>query len=471
MELSEANPALWQWLLQLGAIALALLGANILLRVAPGFKKSLLPTAVLAGFLLLALRYTGLVAFDKQLLEVLAYHGIAIGFAALSLKANNHQKKAKSKGALLTLLKTGALIVGGYLLQGFLGLATSLLLHKTLLPGFFPAAGILLPMGYGQGPGQANNIGGMYEGLGFAGGRSFGLSIAAAGYLSACIVGVIYLNIISRRRAKFSPEEASILSAEGAEFDQAEEAVFEELNEIPVTGAVDRLSIQITLVLGVYLAAYGVIRGVTALLQQVAPGAAVTVRAMLWGFNFLVATGVALLAAFALKKLRKKKVIKQQYQNDYLLSRISGFAFDVMIVAAIAAIDISQLREYLLPFLLMTVLGAFFTLWYLLWLCPKIYPGYKYEAILSMYGMLTGTISSGVLLLREVDPQLKSPAVYNLLAGGGFAVLFGAPVLAFVAIAPRSVNLALLCLGLMALYLAALTVFMVRAGRKAGAAG
>ena len=46
------------------------------------------------------------------------------------------------------------------------------------MPGFFQAAGILLPMAYGQGPGQANNVGITYEALGFVGGQSFGLSLA-----------------------------------------------------------------------------------------------------------------------------------------------------------------------------------------------------------------------------------------------------------------------------------------------------
>ncbi len=36
---------------------------------------------------------------------------------------------------------------------------------------------------------------------------------------------------------------------------------------------------------------------------------------------------------------------------------------------------------------------------------------------LSMYGMMTGTISSGVLLLRELDPQLETPAANNLVIG------------------------------------------------------
>ena len=42
-----------------------------------------------------------------------------------------------------------------------------------------------------------------------------------------------------------------------------------------------------------------------------------------------------------------------------------------------------------------------------------MYPGYVYEGFLSMYGMLTGTISSGVLLLREIDPDLETPSLFD----------------------------------------------------------
>ena len=37
---------------------------------------------------------------------------------------------------------------------------------ETICPNLFKASGILLPMGYGQGSGQANNVGLTYEALG-----------------------------------------------------------------------------------------------------------------------------------------------------------------------------------------------------------------------------------------------------------------------------------------------------------------
>ncbi|MFH1880267.1 MAG: hypothetical protein ABIK64_05700, partial [Bacillota bacterium] len=187
MNYSALNTDLWNLVLQLGIISAILLAANIMRRKLPVVQKMLLPTAVLGGFLLLGIRLSGLVKIDMALLEMLTYHGLAIGFIALSIRTIRKEKLQGGVG--LVGMKSGALIVSCYVMQGFLGLLISVGLGYTVMPDLFKAAGILLPMGYGQGPGQANNIGTVYEGLGFIGGRSFALSLAAAGFISACVVG------------------------------------------------------------------------------------------------------------------------------------------------------------------------------------------------------------------------------------------------------------------------------------------
>jgi len=164
--------------------------------------------------------------------------------------------------------------------------------------------------------------------------------------------------------------------------------------------------------------------------------------------------------------LRKFKVMNHQYQNNYLLSRISGVAFDFMIVAGIASIDISDLSGNWLPFLLMAVIGGVVTFVYLTWMCKKLYSNYFYEGFFSMFGMLTGTISSGVLLLREIDPDLKTPASNNLVTGSSFGIVFGAPVLLLISFAPKSETTVWAAVGLVIVYLAALLLFIFKAGKK-----
>ena len=456
MDYSAANVALWNPIIQLGMIAVALLAAYALYRVVPGLRRSMIPAAVIAGFLLLLLKVFGIITVDLTFMEILTYHGIAIGFIALTLRV----PEERAEKGNLTGLKSGAVIVSSYMIQGVVGLAITIVLALTFMPDLFEASGILLPMGFGQGPGQANNIGSTYEGLGFAGGRSFGLAIAAAGYLCACIVGVIYVNVLARR-GKVQAKDPAFVSGSLSVRD------FEHDNEIPVSESVDRLSIQVVLVIVVYLVTFLATWALTAGISAVAPGLGKTVNSLLWGFNFIIGSAFALLLRAALKGLRAKRLMTQQYQNNYLLSRISGFAFDIMIVSALASIEISDLSGLWLPFALLVVAGAVVTYLHLRFVCRKVYQGYYYEGLVSMYGMMTGTISSGVLLLREIDPMMKTPAANNLVLGSTFGILLGAPIMILVGIAPQSMTMAIVTAGIcLAYYFVLLGIIFIK-GKKA----
>lgn len=453
MDYSAANTSLWGTFIWLGVVAGLLLLANILNRKVPWVRNSLIPTAALAGFLLLAIRSLKLISMPVEILDMLTYHGIAIGFIALSLKPG----KQGTGGAFA--LKSGALIVATYLMQAVLGLLISALLAYTLMPELFKASGILLPMAYGQGSGQANNVGSTYETLGFAGGQSFGLSLAAAGYLCACVVGVWYTRRILKKTGR-AIGEAQVVSG------SIVSEKFEDEGELPLSESVDRLSIQVALVLLTYLITFLVTRTLTGLLAAGAPGLAKTLSPLLWGFNFITGSIVAMLVRALLGLLHKKRIMTRQYQNSYLLSRISGLAFDLMIVAGIASIDIGDLKGLLLPFLTMAILGGWATFVFVKWLCRRIYPGFEDEAFVAMYGMLVGTISSGVLLLRQLDPEYKTPAADSLVVGSGAAILFGAPMLILIGLAPQSDLLLWLTVAIAAAYMALLIWLMLRLQRR-----
>jgi ESS family glutamate:Na+ symporter len=444
-------------MLQFGMLSGILLIANILRRKISFIQKSLMPTAVLAGFIVLFLRISRVLSVDRVFMEMVTYHTIAIGFIALSLQIP--EKKDDYMSGDFNAAKSGALIVSTYLLQGIIGLAISAGLAYTIMPSFFKAAGILLPMGYGQGTGQANNVGSTYETLGFVGGQSFGLSIAAMGYLVACIVGVAYLNIL-KRRGRITGSNSKTLSGSVTLED------FQSKNELPVSESIDRLSIQFGLILLIYLFTYMVISGITSLLEINTPGLAKSISPLFWGFNFIIGSLLSIACRQGFKAMTKAKIMTHQYPNNYLLGRISGCAFDLMVIAGIATINIEDLSGLWLPFALMSIAGGILTLWYLQWVCKKLYKDYYYEGMLSMYGMLTGTISSGVLLLRELDPYFKTPAANNLLTGSSFAIAFGAPMLIFIGLAPESDFMLLLTFIFLVVYLIFLLFFMLRVKHK-----
>ncbi|MBP3645109.1 MAG: hypothetical protein J6K55_01665 [Clostridia bacterium] len=452
MDYSAANPVVWNFIIQMGFIAGSVVLANIFRRRIPFIRKSLMPVAVLAGFILLILKCLNIVHLDNTLMELLVYHCIAMGFIAMSLRTVSDSGDAAGKSVAF---KSGAIIVATYLAQAMVGLLITIVLAYTIKPDMFKAAGLLLPMGYGQGPGQANNIGTSYEALGFAGGRSFGLAIAAAGYICACTVGVFILN---RWAKKGLLREDTNSAVDETQVD----GYFQSKDEIPVSDSIDRLSVQTVMVLLVYLLTYLLTWGLTSALAAISPGLGNMLNSLLWGFNFIIGSVLAMATRILLDKGRKMGIVTRQYQNNYLLNRLSGFFFDIMIVAGIASINPEDISGLWLPFALMAVAGGMVTWFYLRMVCTKTYEGYHREGLISMYGMLTGTIGSGVLLLREIDPELKTPAANNLVSGSSTAIVLGAPLLVFVSLAAKSTLLCFITFGLVVIYLSVLTFVLMK---------
>lgn len=457
MDFSAANVALWDVVVQFGIIAATILVANALRRNFKSIRDSLMPIAVIGGFLLLLLRSMGVLNMELELLEMITYHGIALGFISMTLRVPEFTAM-EEKGRWIG-IRSGSLIVSTYLIQGIIGLTITIAIGYTFLPNFFKAAGILLPMGFGQGPGQANNVGTIYENLGMTGGRSFALAIAALGFLWACIAGVIYLNVLKRKKIirGNGPEEIS---------GSVTTDMFQHKDEIPVSESVDRLSVQVALVLLVYLGTYLTTWGMTSAINGVSTALGATVNSLLWGFNFIVGSLLAMLLRLILRKLKNRSIMTRQYQNNYLLSRISGLAFDVMIVAGIASIEIGDLSGNWIAFILMGTFGGIGTFLYMKKLTKILYPDYYYEGFLSMFGMMTGTVSSGILLLREIDPELKTPAANNLVTGSCSAIVFALPILILIGMAPKSTFLLFAVFILLIVYFIGLLFLTLKLGAK-----
>ena len=436
MDLSEFK--VWDILIQIGIIFVAILISNVIRRKVKFIGNSLIPTSVIAGILIFAIKFIPKVGefINSNFMELLTYHCLGIGFIALALKSS--VKKKGGKGAVLD---TGITTVNGYLAQAIVGLSLSIILSLTIFKDLFYAAGLLLPMGFGQGTGQALNIGNVFETFGFENGSSFGLAIAAIGFLVACIVGVIYLNIL-KRQGKLKAQE---LRRADNKLDNNIYAV----DEAPLNESVDKLTMQIGFVIAVYIVTYLVILGLSTLSVNYLGNFGVkTIKPLLWGFNFLFGSIFAFLFKIILNKLKEVKVFTHTHINDYMMSRISGLAFDVMIVAGIAAIDWQNLKGLLWPLLIICILGGVATFFYLKFICKKLYPGYEYEGFFSMFGMLTGTASTGMILLREIDPNFETPAANNLVLQQVPAVAFGAPILLLMSFAAESLTNSLITLGI-----------------------
>lgn len=429
----------WGSLLLISILLLSVISANSLKRMLKPLRESLIPASVLGGIILLLIsvvykQITGVDMFDTDFfngngnatLEIITYHSLALGFIATTFKSS--QAKL-SKKRMTEIFNTGLTTVSTYLLQGIAGMAISIA-TAMFIPGFFSAAGILLPFGYGQGTGQAMNYGGIFEGdFGFTGGKSFGLSIAAMGFLSASIGGVIYLNILKYKGIiKYSSAKTAAIRSEE----------IQGINEIPMQESMDKITVQFAFVAGAYVLTYLAMK----YLGLALPG----MRAVIYGFNFLLGVIMATIMKAIVLRLTSKNIIHRSYINDFLMTRISNFFFDLMVVAGIAAIKIHVIKSYWIVLIVMGVVGLIITFVYNHLVAGKLFPKYRREQFLMMYGMLTGTASTGIILLREVDYEFKTPASDNMVYQNFPAIVFGFPIMLIATVAPREPRLTLLIL-------------------------
>ena len=114
-----------------------------------------------------------------------------------------------------------------------------------------------------------------------------------------------------------------------------------------------------------------------------------------------------------------------------MMDRISGMSFDVMVVAAFGAINLGAFLEpkLIVPLLSITIIGGVVTYFYCLHISNKVFKEYKDETFLAFYGMVTGTNATGIILLREIDPQFETPACDNMVFQTLYSIAFGAPFL------------------------------------------
>ena len=272
--------AVWAFLVQFGGLLLFLIMGNILRRTIPLFRKCLIPSALLGGALLLVInmitKQFGFVLVDNRLMQVITYHCLAIGFAAMSLKTEKSTHKTNNT----QVFEFGALQGGCYMLQAFAGLSITLILFLLTQGGEKVVSyicGLILPLAYGQGPGNALSWDINFTNTPaaqFAGNGSFGLSLASIGFVVASVLGVLYINIYRRRGNLF------VRNA------RPSDEIIDQTNptgcEIPDNESVDKFTLQMGFVALAYAISF-IVMYLLGILSDFT-------NSIAWGFNFLWAS-------------------------------------------------------------------------------------------------------------------------------------------------------------------------------------
>lgn len=424
-----SDVSVWSFILQLSILFLAILVGNMLRRRVPFFRSHFIPSAILGGLVVLLLKQIPAVGklIDSSVMQIITYHCLGLGFAAMALKA---ARRSQKKVPRYKLVESGAIMAGSYLIQAIVGLVISLIFYFAVHS--FYAAGLILPMGFGQSTGSALSWGSNFENShGFTGGADYGLAVASVGFIVGSVIGVIYLNYANRkgRIRKRRPASGTL-----------QESIYVDPHEIPSTESVDKLTLQICFIAGAYTLAYFFMR-----LLSLVPIKAINDLA--WSLNFLWAMLFASLIKALMTGLRRNHLVTRVYVNDYLMDRFSGTMFDLMIAAGIIAINIQKLYTNLGLLIVTCAAGTIVTFFYVKKVTHDTYKNYEEESFLTNFGTVTGTLSTGMILLREVDPEYVTPAASNIVLQNFFSLFMLAPLLLSIGFAAGSLKNTFLMLG------------------------
>ena len=441
----------WSFMVQLGLLLIFLMVGNILRRKIPLFRNCLVPSALLGGAMLLLVniitKQFDLVLVDNRLMQVITYHCLAIGFAAMSLKT----EKSTHKTTRTQVIEYGALQGGTYMLQAFVGLGLTLILFL-LTQGarvISYVCGLILPLAFGQGPGNALSWAINFTNTPaaqFAGNGSFGLSLASIGFVVASVFGVLYINIYKKRGTlHIRPARP-----DGEFIDQTNPSG----GEIPDSESVDKFTLQAGFVALAYALSFGFMCLLGALSDFT--------NSIAWGFNFLWASLAGMVIRFAVKLLRRYSLMHREYINNYQMDRISGFSFDLMIVAGVSAIQINDIKNYILPIVILSLAGTLATYVYIRKVAKECFKDFEHEFFLMSFGTFTGTASNGMILMKEIDPGLRSPTSSLYILSNFPAMVMIAPLLLLLSFAGRSLMNAAIACGIFFTLWLGYTVFLFR---------
>ncbi|UCD29435.1 MAG: hypothetical protein JSV03_02835 [Planctomycetota bacterium] len=406
--------------LDFGLMSILLVIAHLLRSRIKVLQNTFMPSSIIAGFLGLIggwqfldwLPFSTAANNEDSLPAMVQYPGflIVIIFATLFMGRRKQQRMSiatltKSVGDTF-FYNLGSLIgmYGLALLFGFFVLAR-------LFPDLHAGFALMLPAGFVGGHGTATVIGDFFantktgqwnEAL------TIGYTFATVGLLAAVFGGMLIINIAARRgwtRVVRSTRDMPMSFKRGfvPEAEQVSMGL-ETVNPL----ALDPLTWHIALVLIAFAVAYYV----NNLAADILHG------------NYMIPVFCLSLLAGALIQKLLDLVKLGQYVDRRIMTRIGSSVSDYLIAFGVASIRITVVIEYAFPLLVMILLGIIYCVGLFWFVGRRIFRNFWFERSIFVYGWNTGVVGLAILLLRVVDPKIKTPTLGDF----GLAYLFVAIV-------------------------------------------
>lgn len=299
--------------------------------------------------------------------------------------------------------------------------------------------GACLPVGFEGGHGTAGGLGPVFDELGWSAGKDFALACATGGIISAIIVGMALVNWAVRKGyvSEKRPPHENIEEEDWAGSIPNESRP--KAGRLTVSSdVIESLSLHLVIVAAAILIGFG-FKHLLVLLQGIIPFA--QKHNLLGSFPLfpLCMLGGLLVQLFA------DRFDPADHIDHGLTRRIQNTALDFLVVAAIATIRLDIVAQGWLPLLILIGAGILWNVFCVLLLARRVFKDAWFERSIAEMGQSMGVTATGLLLLRVVDPDYKTPAaeafackqlLHEPIMGGGLWTGMAIPLVAAIGAAP-----------------------------------
>ena len=276
---------------------------------------------------------------------------------------------------------------GSFLQIGVPCLLTAFLLKPVFgVNDLFPST---VEVGWAGGHGTAGGMQEVYDNLGWTEGTSLALTSATIGLLVGIIGGMIIINHAARHgylSRKLKHEKLTL--TETQDFTPVSEKKANAYETVQ-SGVVESFAFHVALI------------GISIILGYV----------IKWALGFLVdglpLFPMAMLGGFIINRVLSMLGLLK-YVDAGTLSRISGVCLDLLVVAAVSSIQLSVIVDNAIPMIIVSIAALLTMLFYVYWMAPRLFKEDWFEQVIVHYGVNTGVTAVGFMLLRVVDPDLKT---------------------------------------------------------------
>lgn len=391
------------FLMAFGLAGIALCIGTFLRAKIPFFRNMLVPASVIAGLLGLFVMNGASVlnlnlGTDGQMYTDIVNHLFTISFISISLTGTQQSDEKKTVAKSIVKGATGMGIVW-CLLYALTPLLGMLLIGG--IGGAFnmdPIYASLIPFGFAQGPGQAAAYGALYESYGWENAAMVGVTFAAIGFVVAFLVGIPAAKLgISRGLAKGNTtlDEATLRG-----YLRPEEQNAQMKKDTTCNSNIETLSFHFAVIGVCYILAV-----IIAWLLAKLP----ILGSSLSGMMFMNGMIAAYIVKFVMRKLKIDYLL-----DDTLQSKITGWTTDYLVVCAFMAVSFAVIKNWLVPILVEALVITVVTAVVCFYFGRRMGGENDFERVLGLYGTATGTIPTGIALIRIVNPNLNTTTVVEL---------------------------------------------------------